>query len=85
MLAGSSPTSITAKLGVNVKISVEIEKDYLVLSSNFEFNTVIMELPNFIELFLIDDTEIISQLEVSAQLPIRKTQAVLASLQTYLL
>ncbi|HYQ57426.1 MAG TPA: hypothetical protein VEP89_08755, partial [Draconibacterium sp.] len=27
------------------KISVEIEKDYLVLSSNFEFNTVIMELP----------------------------------------
>ena len=44
-----------------------------------------MELPNFIELFLIDDTEIISQLEVSAQLPIRKTQAVLASLQTYLL
>lgn len=66
-------------------ISIEIEKDYSASSFNYEFSTVLAELPNFIELFLTDDTEMISRTEVFEQIPVRKMQRVLARLQTYLL
>lgn len=66
-------------------ISIEIEKDYSTSSFNYDFSTVMLELPILIEQFLTDDTEIISGTVVFEQIPVRKMQRVLARLQTYLL
>ncbi|HYQ56338.1 MAG TPA: hypothetical protein VEP89_03245 [Draconibacterium sp.] len=69
----------------NENVSVQIEKDYTASSIAYDFSTIATELPDFAELFVVEENQIESETEVFVQLPIRKTQAVLASLQTYLL